>query len=77
MMEKSQTETWTVDEEDAGERLDKYLSAIYDEYSRVMIQRLIQEGSVTLERKGSVISTSKTSEKLCENPVPSSTFGKG
>ena len=63
-MEQSQTETWTVDEEDAGERVDKYLVAIYDEYSRVVIQRLIRDGKVTLERKGSIIEKLKTSETL-------------
>ena len=63
-MAQSQTETWTVDEEDAGERVDKYLVAIYDEYSRVVVQRLIREGKVTLERNGTLLEKLKTSETL-------------
>ena len=63
---KAQTETWTVSDEDAGDRIDKFLSAIYDEYSRVIIQRLIREGKVSCERSGSLIDKLRTSESLSE-----------
>ena len=42
-------EVFTIEEEDAGQRLDKFLATLFDEYSRVFLQKLIKDGSVTLK----------------------------
>ena len=63
-MPQPQNETWSVSEDDAGERIDKYLATFYDEYSRVQIQRNIREGKVTMKRQGAVIETVKIGETL-------------
>jgi len=42
---------FTIDDFDAGGRLDKTLAQIQDEYSRARIQSLIEQGAVTLNGK--------------------------
>lgn len=59
-----QTEAWTVEEEDAGERLDKYLAVIFDEYSRVFLQKMIKEGHVRVKRAGAYLNKIKVGETL-------------
>lgn len=42
---------WIIDEEQAGERIDKYLSAKLQTYSRSYIQKLIQEGHILVNQQ--------------------------
>ena len=65
-MSQPQIETWSVSEEDAGDRLDKYLAIMFDEYSRVYIQRCIKDGLVKIKRNGAFISKVKVGESLFE-----------
>ena len=66
-MDESQIETFTVLEEDSGERLDKYMVALYDEYSRVFIQKAIRNGLITLLRNGKLIEKPRIGETLYAN----------
>jgi len=70
-MTESQNESWTVLGDDAGERLDKYLAALYDEYSRMFIQKSIRTGGITLQRNGSLIEGLKIGETIYEGDVVS------
>ncbi|NQZ58516.1 MAG: RluA family pseudouridine synthase [Lentisphaeraceae bacterium] len=63
-MEDAQIESWTVLEDDAGERLDKYLVSLFDEFSRVLIQKSIRSGAVTLKRNGKQMDTLRIGEKI-------------
>ncbi len=64
MVEPVNTEFWIIEEEDAGERLDKYLAVMFDEYSRVFIQKLIKDGKVRLKRSGNYFNKLKVGELL-------------
>lgn len=63
-MSRPQIETWTVSDEDAGDRLDKYLAIVFDEYSRVFIQRCIKDGLVKIQRNGEFLEKVKVGENL-------------
>ncbi|MCM8543078.1 MAG: RluA family pseudouridine synthase [Lentisphaeraceae bacterium] len=65
-MSQPQIEVITVSDEDAGERIDKYLAVVFDEYSRVFIQTCIREGTIKLKRSGSFFESLKIGEKLIE-----------
>ena len=65
-MSQPQIEKWEVSEDDTGERIDKYLAVLFDEYSRVFIQKCIREGLVTLKRGGSQFKKSKIGETVLE-----------
>ena len=46
-----QVETFEVDFEYEGERLDKYISMLFSEQSRSFFQKIIKEGHVTVNNK--------------------------
>ena len=46
-----QIETFEVDFEHEGERLDKYISMLFPEQSRSFFQKIIKEGHVTVNNK--------------------------
>jgi len=46
-----QIETFEVDFENEGERLDKYISMLFPEQSRSFFQKIIKEGHVTVNDK--------------------------
>ncbi len=54
----------TVCQESSGIRIDKYLSEIYDEFTRSYIQNIIESGNVTVNGK-----TVKTNYKVKENDI--------
>lgn len=66
-MSQPQIEKITVSDEDAGDRIDKYLAVVFDEYSRVFIQNCIREGRITLKRNGKVLESLKIGEKVIED----------
>lgn len=63
-MSQPEIETWSVSDEDAGDRLDKYLAVVFDEYSRVFIQRCIKDGLIKIKRGDSFISKVKVGESI-------------
>lgn len=65
-MSQPQIEVITVSDEDEGERLDKYLAVVFDEYSRVFLQNCIREGLIQVKRSGANIKNLKIGEKLLE-----------
>ena len=46
-----QIETFEVDFENEGERLDKYISMLFPEQSRSFFQKIIKDGHVTVNDK--------------------------
>ena len=54
----------TVCQKNSGIRIDKYLSEIYDEFTRSYIQNIIESGNVTVNGK-----TIKTNYKIRENDI--------
>ena len=67
-------EVFTIEEDDAGQRLDKFLSTLFDEYSRVFLQRLIKDGSITLKREGRDFTKLKAGETTMVGDVISVTL---
>ncbi len=63
-MTQPQIESWQVSEDDAGERVDKYLATLYDEYSRVQVQRCIRGGQVKITRNGKMLDKVKIGETI-------------
>ena len=57
-------ETRLVNKEDEGVRLDKHLSNVYPEFSRVYIQKLIEDGVVLVNNH-----KEKASYKVKENDL--------
>lgn len=57
-----EVEVFSIEEEDAGQRLDKFLATLFDEYSRVFLQKLIKDGSITLKRDGRLMEKLKSGE---------------
>lgn len=51
MEEQIQEQSFEVEEYQSGERLDKYLSSIYQEQSRTFFQKLIKSGNVSVNDK--------------------------
>jgi 23S rRNA pseudouridine1911/1915/1917 synthase len=68
------TETFSIEAEDAGQRIDKFLTSLFDDYSRMFLQRLIKDGSVILVRDGKPFVELKTGESIMEGDVLSITI---
>ena len=66
-MSQPQIEKIIVTDEDAGDRLDKFLAVLFDEYSRVFIQKCIKEGLVKVKRNGAELAKLKAGETLFED----------
>mgnify|MGYP003451573219 CR=1 FL=1 len=58
-----------VSENEAGERLDKALSAVYPEYSRSVLEKLIENGQIHINNK-----PVKTKQNLKEGDEISANF---
>ena len=57
-------EIFVIEEDEAGQRLDKFLTSLFDDYSRMFLQRLIKDGSIKLFREGRDFTTLKAGEPL-------------
>ncbi|MCM8530191.1 MAG: RluA family pseudouridine synthase [Lentisphaeraceae bacterium] len=57
-------EVFIIEEDEAGQRIDKFLTELFDDYSRMFLQKLIKQGDVTLKRDGKLMEGFKSGENI-------------